>query len=196
VFSLQVRFVRLPPGKARLRRRMVEISESAASRERGGLASCNESVGTKDTAAGLALCLAIAGFATGPTSAQERACPTSQPTAGGTVLSYGSRALRVGLWPDGVLRAGILPDGGSYALVNPDGSIRAKLGWWRQHGQLSIRGMRIDSSAPPLRADVRCCYAAPGLQASALIFPTTGCWRIVGRAGSARLAFVVRVVRI
>ena len=151
---------------------------------------------TKEVVAGLALCIALAGAPLGQANAPSQTCPATRPTTGGTSFDYGNRDLRVGLWPDGVLRAGILPDGGSYALVNPDGSIRAKLGWWRQRGQLSIRGMRIDSSAPPLRADVRCCYAAPGLQASALIFPTTGCWRIVGRAGSARLAFVVRVVRI
>jgi hypothetical protein len=153
-------------------------------------------VRNKNAAAGLALSFAIACVTAGPTSAQKHTCATSQPTSRGTDLSYGSRALRVGLWPDGVLRAGILPDGGAYALVNSDGSIRAKLGWLRERGQLTIGGVRLDKDAPPLRAEVPCCYAAPGLQASVLTFPTTGCWRIVGRTGNARLAFVVRVFRI
>ena len=88
-------------------------------------------------------------------------------------------------------------DGSSMATVSPDGSIRAKLGWW--HGldrRLIITGRRLDAKAPPLRAETGGDNGGRGFRASALIFPTVGCWRVVGRAGAARLTFVVHVVKI
>ena len=36
---------------------------------------------------------------------------------------------------------------------------------------------------------------ATGFQATGVTFPTTGCWKVEGRVGDARLAFVVSVRR-
>jgi hypothetical protein len=36
-------------------------------------------------------------------------------------------------------------------------------------------------------------YGATGVQATAVRFPTPGCWKVVGNVGDARLTFVVRV---
>ena len=130
--------------------------------------------------------------------AAER-CPVTLP--GGKVPSaapkgfdHGNRSLGVALWPGGELVAGRLPDGSSYAEVMPDGGIAAKLGWWRGAiGELTIRGERLDASAPPLRADIPDGYGRTGFQATGVIFPTEGCWKVVGSVGRASLTFVVLV---
>ena len=76
----------------------------------------------------------------------------------------------------------------------PDGSIDEKFPWWRGvSGNLSIRGRRTDGSAPPLRARIPSGYGDSGFQASAIIFPTEGCWRVTGSVGLAALTFVVLV---
>jgi len=120
-------------------------------------------------------------------------------------FNYGNARLRVQLhWPRGVLRAGVLADGGARATINRDGSISAKVGWWvRDVARLSIVGRRLDRPAPPLRVRIPFGYgpqsdigASVGFQPSGLTFPTVGCWRIVGRAGSAGLTFVVRVTTV
>jgi hypothetical protein len=129
----------------------------------------------------------------------EGRCPVTQPGREfGEGFNYGSeKTLGVALWPKGALPAGRLPDGGSYAEIRPDGSIWTKLGWWRGNaGKLRVEGERIDASAPPLRAEVPDGYGSTGFQPSGLTFPTTGCWRITGAVGDARLAFVVRVRRL
>ena len=75
-----------------------------------------------------------------------------------------------------------------------DGSIDEKFPWWRGvSGNLSIRGRRIDGSGPPLRARIPSGYGDSGFQASAIIFPTEGCWRVTGTVGLAALTFVVLV---
>jgi hypothetical protein len=108
--------------------------------------------------------------------------------------NYGNSALRVALWPRGRLVAGPLPDGSSYAAINPDGSIEAKLAWWRTvAGQLSIEGERLDKQASPLGADIPDGYGDTGFQPTGLVFPTPGCWRVIGTVAEARLAFVVLV---
>jgi hypothetical protein len=134
------------------------------------------------------------------------ACPVTLPnhvvpTNAGfsrAAFNYGNAHLRAQLnWADGVLRAGVLPDGGSVATVQRDGSIWAKLGWWRGvPGRLVITGRRLDAPAPPLRADVPTGYGSTGFQATGLEFATVGCWRVVGRQGSAKLTFVVRVTKL
>ncbi|MFX3824768.1 hypothetical protein ACJBTM_10570, partial [Streptococcus suis] len=51
-----------------------------------------------------------------------------------------------------------------------------KVMWIRPAGSdLVVSGRRLDGEAPPLRADIPCCYPT-GFQASGLIFPTGGCW--------------------
>jgi len=60
-------------------------------------------------------------------------------------------------------------------------------------GALAISGHRLDASAPPLRAEVPAGYGPSGFQASYVIFPTTGCWEVIGRVADAQLTFVVEV---
>jgi hypothetical protein len=96
-------------------------------------------------------------------------------------FDYGEGGLAVVLWPGGRLVAGRLPDGSSMADVKPDGSLVAKLGWWRAAaGKLVIAGERLDAEAPALSADVPDGYGSTGFQATAVTFPTTGCWKVVG----------------
>ena len=76
----------------------------------------------------------------------------------------------------------------------PDGSIAEKFPWWRAvRGELRISGLRLDGPARPLRALVPEGYGESGLQASAIVFPTEGCWRVTGRVGRTSLTFVVLV---
>ncbi len=135
----------------------------------------------------------------------EGSCPVSLPNrraprggAGFTAaaFNYGNASLRVSLWPKGKLVAGPLPDGAIWASIEPDGSIVAKLGWWRGvAGKLAIGGRRLDASAPPLRAHVPDGYGVTGFQATGIIFPTAGCWKVTGKVGGASLTFVVLVVK-
>ena len=123
------------------------------------------------------------------------------PTGGGEFaashFNYGNRRIRVELWPGAKLVAGTLPGGGSNARILPGGSIYAKVGWWRGlPGKLTIQGHRLDAYAGRLRSDVPSGYGKTGFVATALTFPTVGCWKVVGRLGSASLTFVVAVSKV
>jgi len=153
------------------------------------VALCSTALGTAERAeAAAAQCI--------PTLPARSARPTPTPSAAG--FNYGNAGLRVHLgWPNGRLAAGILPDGGSRATVEEDGSIHAKLGWWRGvPGTLRITGRRLDADAPPLRAHVPTGYGPRGFQPTGLVFPTIGCWRVVGQVADARLTFVVKVSKL
>jgi hypothetical protein len=105
-------------------------------------------------------------------------------------LTYGNGKLWVGLWPHGVIEAG-----GQF--VNEDGSVSMKFPWWRNvSGYLRITGRRVDGHAPPLRADVPDGYGTTGFQASGVVFPTPGCWQVIGKAGTASLTFVTFVIKL
>ena len=74
-----------------------------------------------------------------------------------------------------------------------------KFGWTRGEdlrGKLKIHGRRLDAPAPPLRANIPDEYGDTGFQATALIFPTEGCWEVTGEVAHIRVTFVTRVVRI
>ena len=80
----------------------------------------------------------------------------------------------------------------------PDSPLRVsadgiKVGWFRPAGAtLEITGQRIDAQAPPLGAQVPCCYPTR-FQATGLYFPTEGCWKVTARAADSELVFVVWV---
>lgn len=68
-----------------------------------------------------------------------------------------------------------------------------KIGWFRPQGaDLIITGQRIDAHAPPLKAEVPCCYTGQ-FQATGLIFSTSGCWEITGQSAGRSITFVVIV---
>ena len=86
------------------------------------------------------------------------------------------------------------PSGGT--LFQGDRAIKGQKTYWvRPRGEdLIITGRRLDSSAPPLEAQVPCCYPT-GFQIVALHFPTEGCWEVSAKAGTSELTFVTRVAR-
>jgi hypothetical protein len=117
--------------------------------------------------------------------------PTSVPAS----FNYGNARIAVALSPpSGRLIAGRLPSGGYRAVIRKDGSINAKYGWWRSRARpkLRISGRRLDAPAPPLRASIPDGYDR-GFQATGVIFPTSGCWRVTGSVGTATLTFTVLV---
>jgi hypothetical protein len=102
---------------------------------------------------------------------------------------------RFGLWPDGTV---VFRPGGP-GSIEPDRSLSMKFAWTRGEGlrgKLKIQGRRLDAPAPPLRASIPDGYGDTGFQATALIFPTEGCWGVTGEVGDTRVTFVTRVVRI
>jgi hypothetical protein len=122
--------------------------------------------------------------------------PNSTPPVTGQDFNYGDRQLAVAFWQEGRLVGSRVPHGSSWGVVNPDGSIYAKLGWWRgAAGRLTIVGERLDAPGPPLRADVPAGYGSTGFQATGLIFPTPGCWKVVGSVAGHDIAFVVLVTK-
>jgi hypothetical protein len=75
-----------------------------------------------------------------------------------------------------------------------DGSIREKFPWWRGvRGRLRITGRRLDGVGSALRARVPDGYGATGFQATDIVFPSDGCWRVTATAGTASLSFVAHV---
>jgi hypothetical protein len=81
----------------------------------------------------------------------------------------------------------------------PDGSLKMKFGWYRGpglQGKLMVTGRRLHAPGPPLSADIPHGYGDSGFQATALVFPTEGCWEVIGRVDKTSVIFVVRVVRL
>jgi hypothetical protein len=69
---------------------------------------------------------------------------------------------------------------------------RNKVLWIRPAGtRLRVEGERLDRAAPPLVSDIR--GYSTSFQASALFFPTEGCWRVHATSGEHELTFVTNV---
>src|SRR5919197_1637374 len=135
----------------------------------------------------LTLLLAACGTAvTAPTSAcpateAVRAEPPRDPNADpfglGPWYINADRTIWAG-WDAVRMKAG--PQGNKVLWIRPQGT------------QLTVSGRRLDSDAPPARAEIPCCYPT-GSQASGLYFPTEGCWEISAKAGRSELTFVTQV---
>jgi len=117
----------------------------------------------------------------------------TRTTVESSLGNYGNEALSTGLWLEGKV---VFRPGGPGETLD-DGSLSMKFWWWRlARGKLTIQGRRLDGPSPPLRARIPDGYGDIGFQATALIFPTPGCWEVTGRVGDKTLTFVTQVVKI
>lgn len=132
------------------------------------------------------------------TPAQE--CPVTTPngsTPPGETASasyHGNGELWTALWLDGEIV--FRPDGPGE--IRQDGSLAMKFPWWRGegiHGPIEISGVRLDRRGSGVTAEMPSGYSDTGFQASALVFPSEGCWQVTAHAGEAQLQFVVEIVR-
>jgi hypothetical protein len=109
-----------------------------------------------------------------------------------------------GPYGNGLLSTLLPPDGIRLARKDPDGTLFDKLGWLPHRpfpNTLEVRGERLDAPSPPLRViSVNWGYSIVngrrqrGSWASAVVFPSEGCWRITGRVQDVALSYVVKVV--
>jgi hypothetical protein len=100
----------------------------------------------------------------------------------------GNGRLFVSVWPHGWVF--VPPDD-----IGADGWLGMKFPWWRGtgvDGVLRIRGQEITTGAN-VRADVPDGYGRTGFQATAIYFPTRGCYTITGEIASTHLTFVTLV---
>lgn len=137
------------------------------------------------------------------TNSKFAACPVTIPRKTpesvknflGTQNAYWNGDLYcASLWPDATVPIG--PKGAG--AITPDGALEMKYPWFRGAGlarKLIITGRRLDAAAPPLRVDIPSGSSETGFQATALIFPSEGCWEITGKVGDTALTFVNRVIR-
>ena len=106
----------------------------------------------------------------------------------GSGAAFGTDQLWVGgLGPDGLIEVPL-------ANVRQDGTMEWKFGWWRiTAGSLVISGRLLDRPGEPLTASVPDGYGQSGFQASAVQFPSPGCWEVTGSVDGATLSFVTVV---
>lgn len=105
-----------------------------------------------------------------------------------------------GTYGNGLLSTGVPGDHGVLgARREPDGTLFQKL-WWLPSkgftGVLTVRGERLDVPGQMRVLGVNWGYSSDGRGswASAVAFPSEGCWRISGRVRDVTLSYVVRVV--
>ncbi|MGA9190685.1 MAG: hypothetical protein WBZ24_03050 [Anaerolineales bacterium] len=148
--------------------------------------------------------LAVLAFALGALGCQPRLegqidCPVTEPNgaapAGESVspLYLTQDGLTTVLWPDGRIPF----DSEGPGEIRDDGSLAVKFPFWRAdgiRGQLMISGRRLDDDSPPAFGEIPEGYGDTGFQASAIVFPTPGCWEVTARAGAAQMRFVQKVV--
>jgi hypothetical protein len=115
-----------------------------------------------------------------------RSCPVTKGPYGNGLLSTPTPR------PDGTL-----------TVLRDQRGLFQKLGWLPHRGlsgQLSVRGERLDAPGRLNVLSVNWGYSyAPGKEprgswASAVTFPSEGCWRLTGRVRDVSLTYVVRVV--
>jgi hypothetical protein len=125
-----------------------------------------------------------------PVTVPNGAKPPGQPPAG---FWHGNGLLWAALKPDGVYAV-------SPQRVEADGSIFGKLGWVTSPPERApaVSGRRIDARAAPLRVlDVNLGSSTGATRpswATAVLFPTAGCWRLTARVRDVSLTYVVNVV--
>ncbi len=103
---------------------------------------------------------------------------------------------------NGLLSTRVASTGTLMVQREAGGSLSTKLGWLPHKGlkgHLVVRGERLDAPGKLRVLGVHWGHAsrgpaASGSWASAVQFPSEGCWRITGRVGDVALSYVVRVV--
>jgi hypothetical protein len=149
-------------------------------------------------ASGIVLVVGVAALVLASTGTSATRCPTTGPNR-----RMPEAGMLGGLFGNGRMAAS------AYRVIrvtprtrNPDGSIGEKFWWYAAptvKGDLKIRGHRLDRRGGKVTGN-----ASPGSDpdhpnlrfwATGVRFPTVGCWRVVGTAGSARLALTVLVRR-
>jgi hypothetical protein len=155
--------------------------------------------------AGLAFCLALAAAGsslagTAGSGAHSNVSPPSCPVTapnnvappgnGPKARGYQHGGLWVVLWPYGVTLVG-------KDDVTAGGWLGVKVPWYRYgKGKLTITATRIGKPASrPIRTHIPFGYGLTGFQSSFIYFPSEGCWKVVGTAGHAQLAFVTIVLK-
>lgn len=82
-------------------------------------------------------------------------------------------------------------------VLGPDGSVGIKAPWWRGpgvRGRVTIRARRLDREGGSVaRMIPPSGYGLTGFQATGLSLPSTGCWKVTGSVGGARLTFVTLI---
>jgi len=134
----------------------------------------------------------------GPQAAVD-SCPVTDPNGEAPAgeakspLYFAQQGLTTVLWPDGLIPF----DPSGPGEIRDDGSLAMKFPFWRGdgiRGQLMISGRRLDVDSPPAFGEIPEGYGDMGFQASAIVFPTPGCWEVTARAGAAHMRFVQQVV--
>jgi len=97
---------------------------------------------------------------------------------------YGNTALWVRLGGQGVLTA----------ASNRSAAYTTTFPWWRlTRGRLTVSAERLDGPSGGFRADVPDGYGDIGFQATGLVWPSPGCWRVTGSIAGQSLSFVTWV---
>lgn len=139
-------------------------------------------------------------------------CPVTTPNGAQLPDGYGSPPSNKGAPPNGGGRIhgngevwSWLPQDGIYVAsgpqVHPDGSVEIKWYWWRRTetpdasrptfpGEMRITGHRLDSPAEDFVGRVHK-HNTGTFQGATIVFPSAGCWEIVGSSGAEPLTFVV-----
>jgi hypothetical protein len=125
-------------------------------------------------------------------------CPVTRPNQ--VLPPSGGRDFPLLRYANGFLSVRVSSDGGLLTSKESDGTFFQKLGWQPQRGltgTLTVRGERLDAPSAPMKVlgvvwghDS---YGRGGW-ASAVKFPSEGCWRISGRVRDITLSYVVRVI--
>jgi hypothetical protein len=137
-------------------------------------------------------------------------CPATLRGAGGPPPGLAGRTppswfpQTPGWHGNGFLWTGI-PLGGTFVpqpqQFQPDGSVLTKLYWLAAgvHGDLTLRGERLDATSPPLvvhrvNRGTMTGFRGSGTWATPVTFPSEGCWRLTARVRDISLSYVVKVV--
>jgi len=124
-------------------------------------------------------------------TAPNGSLPPGEQAASAQYLGNGK--LWTVLWPEGQ----VVFEPGGPGEIRPDGSLAMKFPFWRGEGvvgELHISGERLDGEAPDMMGEITEGYGESGFQATALVFPSAGCWQVTATVGDDTLMFTTLVL--